>query len=111
MWVLQYFKALESICYKAYSENNPLKKIGEDMKVKNMVMAVTASISTAGTSMAAQALAKDYAQSVHTQAKINTEIIQPWHKGYQQDIKPWAKLSDHGLKGMVRMYNHGIKRV
>ena len=77
------------------------------MTVKSMIMAVTASISTAGTSMAAQTLAKNYAQAVHTQAKINTETT----KGYQQDIQSWSKLNSRGFKGMARMYNHGIKRV
>ena len=81
------------------------------MTVKSIIMAVTASISTAGTSMAAQTLAKNYAQAVHTQAKINTETTQPWHKGYQQDIQSWSKLNSRGFKGMTRMYNHGIKRV
>ncbi|HIC40490.1 MAG TPA: hypothetical protein EYO74_03705 [Piscirickettsiaceae bacterium] len=81
------------------------------MKFKSIAVAVAATMSTAGTSMAAQSWAKDYAQSVHTQAKIGTQITQPWHKGYQQEIQPWSKLNSRGFKGMTRMYNHGIKRV
>ncbi len=81
------------------------------MKLKSMLMAVTAVLSASGTTVSAQTLAKDYAQSVHTQVKIGTEIFKPWHKGYQQDVQPWAKLNSRGLKGMSRMYNHGIKRV
>ncbi|MDG2395885.1 hypothetical protein [Candidatus Thioglobus sp.] len=81
------------------------------MKLKRLLMAVTATLTASSASIAAQTLAKDYAQSVHTQAKIGTETFKPWHKGYQQDIQPWAKLNSRGLKGMARMYNHGIKRV
>ena len=76
-----------------------------------MLMAVGATLSASGTSIAAQTLANNYAQSVHIQAKIGTEVVKPWHKGYQQDAQSWAKLNSHGLKGMVRMYNHGLKRV
>jgi|AJXC01.1.fsa_nt_gi hypothetical protein len=39
------------------------------MKFKSITVALAATMSTAGTSMAAQSWAKDYAQSVHTQAK------------------------------------------
>ncbi|MCS5590883.1 MAG: hypothetical protein NZ824_13045 [Candidatus Thioglobus sp.] len=81
------------------------------MKFKNITMTLAAAMSTATTSMAAQSWAKDYAQSVHTQAKINTQVVQPWHKGYQPEVQPWEKLSNRHLKGAARMYNHGIKRV
>ena len=81
------------------------------MKFKSITMALAATMSTAGTSIAAQSWAKDYTQSVHLQAKINTQTVQPWHKGYQPEIQPWSKLSSRELKGMTRMYNHGIKRI
>ena len=81
------------------------------MKIKSMIAAVTESMSIAGTSMAAQTLAKEYTQSLKSQAKINIQTVQPWHKGYKPDIKPWSKLNSLGLKGMTRMYSHGIKRV
>ncbi len=48
---------------------------------------------------------------MHLQAKINTQVVQPWHKGYQPEVQPWSKLSGRQLKGAARMYNHGIKRV
>lgn len=80
------------------------------MKFKNITMALAATMSTAGASMAAQSWAKDYAQSIHMQTKINTQVIQPWHKGYQPEVQPWSKISNRYLKGAVRMYNHGIKR-
>lgn len=81
------------------------------MKMKKLWTAVTTGLSASGAAMAAQTLVKDYAQSVHTQAKIGTESIKPWHKGYQQAINTWAKLDRRGIKNMARMYNHGIKRV
>ncbi len=81
------------------------------MKMKSLLMAVTTGLSASGTVMAAQTLAKDYAQSVHTQAKIGTELVKPWHKGYQQDVSTWSKLDGRVIKNMARMYNHGIKRV
>ena len=81
------------------------------MKFKKITMTLAAAMSTATTSMAAQSWAKDYAQSVHTQAKINTQVVQPWHKGYQPEVQSWEKLSNSHLKGAARMYNHGIKRV
>ena len=74
--------------------------------IKSIVMAVTTAVSATGT-----ALAKDYTQSMHSQAKINTQVVQPWHKGYQPEVQPWSKLSGRQLKGAARMYNHGIKRV
>ena len=80
------------------------------MKFKSITMALAATVSTAGTSMAAQSLAKDYVQSVHTQAKINTQAVQPWHKGYQPEVQTWSKLNARHLKSASRMYNHGIKR-
>jgi len=80
------------------------------MKFKSITMALAATMSTASTSIAAQSWAKDYAQSVHTQAKINTQAVQPWHKGYQPEVQPWSKLSTRHLKSASRMYNHGIKR-
>jgi hypothetical protein len=93
------------------------------MKIKSMVMAVTTAVSATGTALATessekitsalatQSWAKDYTQSMHLQSKVNTQIVQPWHKGYQPEVQPWSKLSGRQLKGAVRMYNHGIKRV
>ena len=81
------------------------------MKIKSMVMAVTTAVSATGTALATQSWAKDYTQSTHLQAKINTQVVQPWHKGYQPEAQSWSKLSSRQLKGAARMYNHGIKRV
>ena len=81
------------------------------MKFKTITMALAATMSTAGTSIATQSWAKNYAQSVHSQAKINTQVVQPWHKGYQPEVQLWSKLNSRHLKGAARMYNHGIKRV
>jgi len=80
------------------------------MSFKSITMALAATMSTTGTSLAAQSWAKDYVQSVHTQEKVNTKVIQPWHKHYQPEAQTWLKLSGHHFKGAVRMYNHGIKR-
>jgi hypothetical protein len=98
--------------------------------IKSMVMAVTTAVSATGTALAkdytqskthlqekintqleTQSWTKDYTQSMHLQAKINTQVVQPWHKGYQPEVQPWSKLSGRQLKGAARMYNHGIKRV
>ena len=76
-----------------------------------MLTTVAETLSASGTSLAAQVLAKDYAQSVHTQAKVGVETVMPWHKGYAQDVRSWAKLNSRDFRGMARMYNHGIKRV
>ena len=81
------------------------------MKIKSMAIAVTTAVSATGTALATQSWAKDYTQSMHLQSKVNTQIVQPWHKGYQPEVQPWSKLSGRQLKGATRMYNHGIKRV
>ncbi len=74
-------------------------------------MAVTTAISATGSALSAQSWVKDYTRSVHTQAKINTHLVQPWYKGYQSKVQSWSKLNNLKLKGAIRMYNHGIKRV
>ena len=81
------------------------------MKIKSMVMAVTTAVSATGTALATQSWAQDYTQSMHLQSKVSTQIVQPWHKGYQPEVQPWSKLSSRQLKSATRMYNHGIKRV
>ncbi len=81
------------------------------MKLKSIAVALASSISTAGTSLAAQSWAEDYTHSLHPQLKVNTHDIKPWFKGYEQSTHSWEKLNNSGLKPMYRMYNHGIKRV
>ncbi len=81
------------------------------MKIRSMTMTVTTAMSATGIALAAQSFAKDYTQSMHTQPKVNTQIIQPWHKGYRPEVQPWSRINISHLKGAPRMYNHGIKRV